>query len=215
MMQTWWLSYPIMPDSSSQLRGWAKRANNLFSIRQVTGGDIYVGYDRTLHKFWVVVINSVYSPETKPPDQGRGQERLWRRLVEYQVLYNFIQMSWLITQAYNDRVLELLTRLGNHVRILFRLSCVPSVKENPASRLNDYFRDELSSEKDPDSCYYLYEKSAMLYGLFIEGSWQFGLKVGWILQIKLLLFFAGPLITQWSPSWSSIPEGAKSCSHSC
>ena len=54
---------------------------------------------------------------------------------------------------------------------------VPSVKENPASRLNDYFRDELSSEKDPDSCYYLYERSALLYGLFIEGSWQFGLKV--------------------------------------
>ena len=52
-----------------------------------------MGYDRTLHKFWVVVINSVYSPETKPPDQGRGQERLWRRLVEYQVLYKFIWMS--------------------------------------------------------------------------------------------------------------------------
>ena len=51
------------------------------------------------------------------------------------------------------------------------------MKENPASRLNDYFRDELSSEKDPDSCYYLYERSALLYGLFIEGSWQFGLKV--------------------------------------
>ena len=64
-------------------------ATNLFCIRQVTGGDIYVGYDRTLHKFWVVVINSVYSPETKSPDQGRGQERLWRRLVEYQVICKF------------------------------------------------------------------------------------------------------------------------------
>ena len=152
----------------------------LFCIPQVTGGDIFVGYDRTLHKFWVVVINSVYSPETKPPDQGRGQERLWRRLVEYQVLckFAFASSHKYHLQAYNDRVLELLTRLGNHVRILFRLSCVPSVKENPASRLNDYFRDELSSEKDPDSCYYLYERSAMLYGLFTEGSWQFGLKVG-------------------------------------
>ena len=73
-------------------------ATNLFCIQQqVTGGDIFVGYDRTLHKFWVVVINSVYSPETKPPDQGRGQEKLWRRLVEYQVLFKFafakIQMS--------------------------------------------------------------------------------------------------------------------------
>ena len=85
-------------------------------------------------------------------------------------------------------MLDLLTRLGNHVKILFRLSCVPSVKENPASRLNDYFRDELTSEKDPDSCYYLYERSALLYGLFTEGSWQFGLKVGWILQMKLVLF---------------------------
>lgn len=45
-----------------------------------------------------------------------------------------------LPQAYNDRVFELLTRLGQHVRILFRVSCVPSVKENPASRLNDYFR---------------------------------------------------------------------------
>ena len=162
----------------------------LFCIPQVTGGDIFVGYDRTLHKFWVVVINSVYSPETKPPDQGRGQERLWRRLVEYQVLckFAFATSHKYHLQAYNDRVLELLTRLGNHVRILFRLSCVPSVKENPASRLNDYFRDELSSEKDPDSCYYLYERSALLYGLFTEGSWQFGLKVSWILRMRLLLF---------------------------
>jgi hypothetical protein len=111
----------------------------------------------------VVVVNSVYSRETARPDAGRGQERLWRNLVE--------------TQAYNDRVLELLTRLGNHVRILFRLSCVPSVKENPTSRLNDYFRDELTSDKDPDSCYYIYEKSGMLYGLYSDGSWQFGLKV--------------------------------------
>ena len=60
--------------------------SNLVSVHQITGGDIVVGYDRTLHKFWVVVINSVYSPESKPPDQGRGQEKLWRRLVEYQVL---------------------------------------------------------------------------------------------------------------------------------
>ena len=60
--------------------------SNLVSVHQITGGDIVVGYDRTLHKFWVVVINSVYSPESKPPDQGRGKEKLWRRLVEYQVV---------------------------------------------------------------------------------------------------------------------------------
>ena len=68
-----------------------------FTTQRMTGADVYVCYDRTLHKFWVVVINSVYSPETKPPDQGRGQEKLWRRLVEYQVLFKFafakIQMS--------------------------------------------------------------------------------------------------------------------------
>ena len=74
-------------------------------------------------------------------------------------------------------MLELLTRLGNHVRIMFRVSCVPSVQENPASRLNDYFRDELTSGKDPDSCYYLYEKEGMVYGLYQDGSWQFGMKV--------------------------------------
>ena len=51
----------------------------------MTGGDIYVGYDRTLHKMWVVVINSVYSSKAATPDQGRGQEKLWRRLVELQV----------------------------------------------------------------------------------------------------------------------------------
>ena len=122
-----------------------------------------MGYDRTLHKFWVVVINSVYSSDTRCPDQGRGQERLWRRLVEY--------------QAYSDRAMDLLSRLGNHVKILFRLSCVPSVKENPTSRLNDYFRDELTSEKSPGSCYYLYERRAMLYGLYTDGSWHFGVKV--------------------------------------
>ena len=74
-------------------------------------------------------------------------------------------------------MLELLTRLGNHVRIMFRVSCVPSVEENPASRLNDYFRDELTSDKDPDSCYYLYQKEGMVYGLYQDGSWQFGMKV--------------------------------------
>ena len=60
-----------------------KLATSLFCIRQVTGGDIYVGYDRTLHKFWVVVINSVYNPETKPPDQGRGQDTAVTRRNEY------------------------------------------------------------------------------------------------------------------------------------
>ena len=82
--------------------------------------------------------------QTSPsPDYGRGQEKLWRKLVEQQVRQppdkaRLVDNIW--WQAYSDRVVELLTRLGNHVRILFRLSCVPSVQENPASRLNDYFR---------------------------------------------------------------------------
>ena len=31
-----------------------------FTTQRLTGGDVYVCYDRTLHKFWVIVINSVY-----------------------------------------------------------------------------------------------------------------------------------------------------------
>ena len=31
-----------------------------FTTQRLTGADVYVCYDRTLHKFWVVVINSVY-----------------------------------------------------------------------------------------------------------------------------------------------------------
>ena len=75
--------------TTQRVRKLATNTCSVLDTGQVTGGDIYVGYDRTLHKFWVVVINSVYSPETKPPDQGRGQEKLWRRLVEYQVLSKF------------------------------------------------------------------------------------------------------------------------------
>ena len=40
------------------------------------------------------------------PDYGTDQEKLWKKLVEF--------------QAYNDRVLELLARLGNHIKIIFR-----------------------------------------------------------------------------------------------
>ena len=37
-------------------------------------------------------------------------------------------------------------------------------------------RDELTSERDIDSTYYLYEKGGMLYGHCKEGTWCFGLK---------------------------------------
>ena len=82
---------------------------------------------------------------------------------------------------------------------LSRLSCAPTLKENPASRLNDYFRlikdstekvktqlpapdglftrDELTSERDVESSYYLYQRSGMLWGQYTEGTWHFGLKV--------------------------------------
>ena len=32
----------------------------MFDHFRLAGADVYVCYDRTLHKFWVVVINSVY-----------------------------------------------------------------------------------------------------------------------------------------------------------
>ena len=57
------------------------------------------------------------------------------------------------------------------------MSCVPTLKENPASRLNDYFRDELTSERDLESTYYLYQNSGLLFGHYTDGTWQFGLKV--------------------------------------
>ena len=96
-----------------------------FTTQRLTGADVFVCYDRTLHKFWVVVINAVYrwvkcdgqisvqfviglsfSKQNKCPDYGTDQEKLWKKLVEF--------------QAYNDRVLELLARLGNHIKIIFR-----------------------------------------------------------------------------------------------
>ena len=66
-----------------------------------------------------------------------GGSSSYRSTLQYTVTQDVLEP---LPQAYNDRVFELLTRLGQHVRILFRVSCVPSVKENPASRLNDYFR---------------------------------------------------------------------------
>ena len=41
-----------------------------------------------------------------PTNYGTDQEKLWKKLVEF--------------QAYNDRVMELLARLGNHIKIIFR-----------------------------------------------------------------------------------------------
>ena len=38
-------------------------------------------------------------------------------------------------------------------------------------------RDELTSERDIESTYYLYEKGGMLFGHYTEGTWYFGLKV--------------------------------------
>ena len=78
-----------------------------FTTQRLTGADCYVCYDRSLHKYWVIVINNVYSKHNNlSPDYGSGQEKLWKKLVEH--------------QAYSDRVMELLTRLGNHVKIIFR-----------------------------------------------------------------------------------------------
>ena len=124
-------------------------------------------------------IHILHSKQNLCPDYGSGQEKLWKKLVE--------------CQAYNDRVVELLSRLGNHVKIIFRLSCVQTLQENRASRLNDYFRlfnielnkeywladsrDEMTSERDIESSYYLYERSGLLYGQFYDGNWQFGVKL--------------------------------------
>ena len=55
-----------------------------FTTQRISGADLYVCYDRTLHKFWVVCINSVYSQIGPAPDQGKGQEKLWRKLIKQQ-----------------------------------------------------------------------------------------------------------------------------------
>ena len=39
------------------------------------------------------------------------------------------------------------------------------------------FRDELTSERDIESTYYLYERGGLLFGHYTDGSWHFGLKV--------------------------------------
>ena len=47
------------------------------------------------------------SKQSMCPDYGgNAEEKLWKKLVE--------------CQAYNDRVTELLSRLGNHIKIIFR-----------------------------------------------------------------------------------------------
>ena len=57
----------------------------------------------------------------------------------------------------------------------FRASGVPSLQNDQASRLSDYIRDELMDESNT---YYLYEKSALLYGFCqSDGNWNFGIKV--------------------------------------
>ena len=41
-----------------------------------------------------------------PDYGGNAEEKLWKKLVEF--------------QAYSDRVMELISRLGNHIKIIFR-----------------------------------------------------------------------------------------------
>jgi len=132
---------------------------HFFTTQKIQGGDIFVGYDRTKHNFWVITISNVYCPDSSCPDYGKGADKLWRTLVEH--------------QAYCDRVVELLTELGNHVRLLFRLSSVPTLSSKQPNRLEDYIRDEM---KSTELLYYLYERSCILYGFFKEGQWQFGVK---------------------------------------
>lgn len=62
------------------------------------------------------------------------------------------------------------------------------------------FRDELLSDKDPDSCYYLYEKTGMLYGLYSEGCWQFGVKVRKKFALHVLIDLSGCFRTKWYPA---------------
>ena len=56
-------------------------------------------------------------------------------------------------------------------------------------------RDELTSERDIESTYYLYEKGGMLFGHYTEGTWYFGLKVDTWIQIYAVL------IIYWLWGW--------------
>ncbi len=105
-------------------------------------------------------------------DLESSDETCWRRSIE--------------NQAYCDRVLDLLTRLGNNAEIIIRvapttqffalLSHEDSDKKHPSqARLDNYFRDEIMNSKGRIRHYY-YEKEALVYGFYEEGQWQFGLK---------------------------------------
>ena len=55
----------------------------------------------------IFCTSNIFSKQNmNPTNYGTDQEKLWKKLVEF--------------QAYNDRVMELLARLGNHIKIIFR-----------------------------------------------------------------------------------------------
>ena len=126
-----------------------------FTSQIISGGEFVIAFDKTLHKYWILTINQVYTPPkySRNPDWNLQKtkfdpedhdETSWRRAIE--------------NSAYCDRVLQLLTRFGNNLEVIVRivptsqffclLSHEEDDKKHPSqARLDNYFRDEIVTSK--------------------------------------------------------------------
>merc|ERR1712008_455658 len=128
-----------------------------FTSQIISGGEFIVAFDKTMHKYWVISINQVYTPSKYPRN---GDWNLQKSKFKSE---DFDEISWrraIENQAYCDRVVQLLTRFGNSLEILLRI--VPTSqffhlleshedddKKHPSqARLDNYFRDEIITSKD-------------------------------------------------------------------
>lgn len=153
-----------------------------FTSQLISGGEIVIAYDRSLHKYWVIAINQVYTPpkysrnDVLPSKEKMNtwelEESSWRRVVE--------------NNAYCDRVVDLLMELGNNVHVVVRVSPVTAFfrlvqndmeekKHSAQQRLDNYFREEIL-ECGGTIRHYYYEREAIVYGFHENGEWKFGIK---------------------------------------
>ena len=143
-----------------------------FSSQLISGGELVIAFDRSLHKYWALHINQVYTP----PKVAYIAQYIGyiANLIIYFLQYarnydwnllkskgnpdeDFDEISWrraIENQAYCDRVLQLLTEFGLNLEVIIRvapttnffqlLSHEEDDKKNPSqARLDNYFREEI------------------------------------------------------------------------
>lgn len=127
-----------------------------FTSQIISGGELIVAFDKTMHRYWILTVNQVYTPSkyarnhdwnlpTFNPDPEEFDESSWRRAIE--------------NQAYCDRALGLMSRFGHNLEVIIRV--VPTSRffsllsqedkdgqKHPSqARLDNYFRDEIITSK--------------------------------------------------------------------